>query len=345
MGVRTGYRASMDDGLSGGAGSGDAVSVTFQLSLREYAQATVALLRASRGSRLLGIVFVFFTLAGVMLGPPIRDIGGFLGQIVIPGSVALGFLTGYVALPFCWLVLRRRRDLVETPVTFTADEAGLGYSTALYNSRVTWQFVRRVRDVGPYLVFDNGAGGSLFVPKRAFDAQTFAVLIRLLADKLPGSGFRVGSPPTFLDRFGAWLLVVASVGLVGIFAFLQLGTDRPGNLRVGDCFDRPALGTLDSVARRSCDEPHDAEVIGSQQFPGQPGAPYPGIAGYSAFNDAIAGEEIGAFLRPEIDPSVLAGGALFPSESAWEIGDRRVLFYATSALASKLTSPIGIMSP
>lgn len=335
----------MTGDLSGGAQSGESVSVTFQLSIGEYARATVVLFQASRISRAIGIVVVFFTVAGVLLAPPIQDIGAFLGLIVIPGSFAFALLTGYLALPFCWLMLRRRRDLVESPVTFTADAAGLGYSTAMYDSRVTWQFVRRVRDVGPYLFFDNGVGGNLFVPKRAFDPQAFATLIRLLTEKLPGSGFKVGGSPTFLNRFGSLILVAVSVALVAIVAVLQLGTDNPGNLRVGDCFNRPAFGTLDSVARRSCDELHDAEVVGSLEFPGQPGATYPGAAGFTAFNNSISNDQIRAFLRPGIDWSMLAMAEQFPSESSWAIGDRRVLIYASSAFETKLSSPVGIPPP
>jgi hypothetical protein len=330
---------------TGGAASGDSVAVTFKLSIGEYARATVALIRISRGARLMGIAFLVFAVLGAGLSRPLQDLGTFVSVVAIPGVIGLAFLTGYLALPLCWLAMRRRRDLVESPITFTADDAGLRYATALYDSHVTWQFVRRVRDVGPYLFFDNGAGATLFVPKRAIDPSAYAALLRLLTDKLPGSGFRVGSPPTFLDRFGAWIVVIASVALVGIEIFVQLGTESPGNLRVGDCFDRPAFGTLDSIARRSCTEPHDAEIIGSIQFPGQPTAVYPGAAGFTAFNESIPSDQIGEFLRPGLDSSLLATGAQFPSESAWAIGDRRVLIYATSVVAIKLSSPVGIASP
>lgn len=331
----------MSDELSGERASGESVSVTFRLTIGEYARATAALIRASLGARVVGMAFVVLMIVGIVLSPPIQDVGALLSLIVIPGVIGFAFLTGYLALPICWLAMRRRRDFVESPITFTADDAGLEYSTALYDSHVRWQFVRRVRDVGQYLFFDNVVGASLFVPKRAFDTQGFAALIRLLTDKLPGSGFRVGSPPTILGRFGAWILAAVSIAVIGIVAVLQLGTENPGNLRVGDCFDRPAIGTLDSIARRSCDQPHDAEVIGSLEMPGQPGVAYPSRAGLQDFVDAITDDQIGALLRPGVNPTLLATGVQFPSEPSWSIGDRRVLVYATSALPGKLMSAVG----
>jgi hypothetical protein len=321
------------------------VSVTFKQSLAHYARAVVALQRASLGSRVFGLIFVLVTLSGVLLSPPIQDIGSFATQIAIPGSVALGFITGYFALPFCWLMLRRRRDLVESPITFTADEVGLGYKTALYDSRVTWQYIKRVRDVGAYLFFDSGAGASLFVPKGAFEPQEFAVLKELLTERLPTSGPKVGSPPTFRARYGAWILAGASILLVGVIAFLQFGTENPGILRVGDCFDRPAFGTIDSIVRRSCDEPHDGEVIGSLTYPAAPGASYPNQDGFNQFNDAISADQISSFIRSGTDALLVATSVQFPSQASWAIGDRAVLLMATTASSGKLLSPVGRPAP
>ena len=328
------------DGVPSGS-----VSVTFKQPLADYARAVVALQRASLGSRVFGLIFVLVTLAGVLLSPPVQDIVQFVAQIAIPGTAGLGFITGYFALPFCWLMLRRRRDLVESPITFTADDVGLGYKTALYDSRVTWQFVKRVRDVGAYLFFDNGAGVNLFVPKGAFEPQEFSVLKGLLTERLPASGPRVGSPPTFSTRYGAWILAGASILVIGVIAFLQIGTENPGILRIGDCFDRPAFGTIDSIVRRSCDEPHDGEVFGSLTYPAAPGASYPNQDGFNQFNDAISADLITSFIRSERDAALVATSVQFPSQASWAIGDRRVLVMATAASSGKLLTPVGRPAP
>ena len=289
--------------------------------------------------RAIGLVFVFFTITGLLLAPPNQDLGTLLSLIVVPGLVAIAALTGLIALPLCWLTLRRRRDIVEAPITFTVDDTGIQYATSLYASRVTWQFVRRVRDADRYLFFDNGAGTNQFVPKGAFDGPSFDALTRLLLAKLPGSPV-IRRDATFLSRYGSWLLVIAAGALVAIVAVLQLGTESPASLRVGDCYDRPAFGTLDSITRRSCTEPHDAEMITALTIPARPSDPYPGEDGFTRFTMTVPLEELEAYLRADVDPADLTIGAQFPSEAAWELGDRLVMVYAHSALNGKLTTAV-----
>jgi hypothetical protein len=244
-----------------------------------------------------------------------------------------------IALPVCWLTLRRRRDIVEAPITFTVDDTGIQYATSLYASRVTWQFVRRVRDADRYLFFDNGAGTNQFVPKGAFDGPSFDALTRLLLAKLPGSPV-IRRDATFLSRYGSWLLVIAAAGLVAIVAVLQLGTESPAALRVGDCYDESAFGTLGSITQRSCTEPHDAEMIAALTFPARPSDPYPGEGGFTRFTTSIGNDQLWAYVRDDVDPAGLVIKAQFPTQGSWELGDRLVLVSAQSALKGKLTSPV-----
>jgi hypothetical protein len=244
-----------------------------------------------------------------------------------------------VALPLCWLALRRRRDIVEAPVTFTADDGGIQYATPLYDSRVTWQFVRSVRDADRYLFFDSGAGVSLFVPKSVFDGPSFDALARLLQAKLPGGPVVGRGATSFLSRYGSWLLVIASAALVAIVAALQLGTERPDVLRVGDCYDR-AFGTVDSITRRSCTEPHDEQMIVALTIPGGPSDPYPGEDGFTRFTMTVPLEQLQSYLRDDVDPAGLSIGAQFPSQGSWEVGDRLAMVSARSALNKKLTSDV-----
>ncbi len=165
------------------AGGGDSITVTYRLTLGEIVRAVVGLSARSVGVRLIGFLVVALTIV------PVLD--GDLASIVF---LALGasLVTGWFAAPFAWWQFRKRPDLVEADTTLTLDGDGLRMETPFSNARTAWSTFRKVHDVAGFLLFDNGAGISVVIPKRAFTGSQLGVVHRLLD--------RSGIPPGAATR-------------------------------------------------------------------------------------------------------------------------------------------------
>ena len=156
------------DGVGTGA---DALTVTYRMTVGEAVRAAVGLARRSMGIRLLGLFTVAITAIAALAGDLISLVGVAIG---------LAMVTGWAVAPIAWWQFRKRRDLVGADTTLTVDEAGLGIDSSFTHGRATWDNYRKVHDVAGCLLFDNAAGGSLIVPKRAFTATQLGTVYRLL---------------------------------------------------------------------------------------------------------------------------------------------------------------------
>ena len=92
----------------------------------------------------------------------------------------MALVTGWAVAPIAWWQFRKRPDLVTAGTTLTVDEDGLVLEDGFTHGRTTWDNYRKVHDVAGCLLFDNAAGTSLIVPKRAFAASELGTLYRLL---------------------------------------------------------------------------------------------------------------------------------------------------------------------
>ena len=114
----------------------------------------------------------------------------------------------------------------------------------------------------------------------------------------------------------------------------SVGTTR---LRVGDCFDEPAAGTIRVVNGVPCADPHDAQVVARLSVGGD--GPWPGTEALSA--DArlgcsqAAASAVSALIdvvgAPEVGLS-----AYVPDASAWSDGDRNIICWVGAAEGEKL---------
>lgn len=159
------------------------IKAVYSLAPNEYTKAVRVLSQRSRVGFVMGAVFAIIAVWEIVVEHLYEEPIALLIGAGIPILFSVGFLTGWYCVPFCWYAVRRRPELFSAEMTFEMDDAGLRFQTAMYDSRVAWPYVRRVREIGPFLFFDNGAGSNVFVPERAFDTPTLATVRRKLADR------------------------------------------------------------------------------------------------------------------------------------------------------------------
>jgi ADP-ribose pyrophosphatase len=168
--------------------AGGSVSLIYRLRLSEYVGATALLSRHSRGLQAFGAVITVIGLLALLIG---ADIPTWLPSVVF----GLLILSGLFMVPFAWIGLRRRRELVEEPTTVIADASGITTSNSFGQSHVGWQLYTRVRELGDWFFLDTGGGGSHLIPKRAFSPADLASFRRLVAEAGFGMDGRRKRPP------------------------------------------------------------------------------------------------------------------------------------------------------
>ena len=165
-----------------------AVSLTYRLRLSEYVGAVALLTRHSRGLQAFGSVITVIGLLAFFIG---ADTLTWLPPVVF----GLAVLSGLFMVPIAWIGLRRRRELVEEPMTVIADASGITTSASYGQSHVGWQLYTRIRELGGWFFLDTGTGASNLIPKRAFSPADLASFRRLIAE----AGFGIDGrrkPPT-----------------------------------------------------------------------------------------------------------------------------------------------------
>jgi ADP-ribose pyrophosphatase len=170
------------------AAAPDSVRITYHLRLWEFVGAMAVLTRHSRGMQVFGL----FAMALGLLNLAIR---GDILAVLFPIVFGLSTLTGLFVVPFGWLSLRRRRELIEEPVDMTVDATGITRTTPTNQSHVGWEVYVRVREVGDWFFLDTGAGANFPVPKRAFPPEDLAAFRKLVAAAGFGLDGRRKRPP------------------------------------------------------------------------------------------------------------------------------------------------------
>lgn len=122
-------------------------------------------------------------------------------------------------------------------------------------------------------------------------------------------------------------------------AIVGAGTVAAFELRVGDCFDDGELGDEDivefeNVAAKRCDEPHDNEVFYSYELSGDT---LPSNEVVMEQAGAVCVEEFDAFVGVVYEESELDFFPMWPTQGAWDQGDRTVTCALYSLDGTKLT--------
>jgi ADP-ribose pyrophosphatase len=153
---------------------GDAVTVDFRISIGEAVRAAVGLARRSVLIRWIGILMIVIGVIPALGGDALAVAGIVIG---------LGIVSGWAVAPFAWWQFHNRPDLVGADTRLTLDEDGVTFDDRFTKGRRTWDTYRKVHDVAGCLLFDDAAGASLIVPKRAFSPSQLGALYRLLERK------------------------------------------------------------------------------------------------------------------------------------------------------------------
>ena len=140
------------------------IRAAYRLGPSEYMTAVLVLSQRSRPAFVVGILSTSVGVVALVIGLGLQDPISFVMNALVPIVFGVALVTGWYCVPFSWYAIRKR----------------LRFRTTMYDTRIAWPYVRRVRDLGRFLFFDNGAGGSLFVPERALDAASMATLRRIL---------------------------------------------------------------------------------------------------------------------------------------------------------------------
>jgi hypothetical protein len=152
-----------------------------------------------------------------------------------------------------------------------------------------------------------------------------------------------------LSRFrfsvaGALACMSAVVGACSLFGGQASDSTQ---LNVGDCFDQPAQVTDSSgVERRTCAEPHAAEVIAKTAHPAVAGAAYPTVDELRGFMQATCMPAFGDYTGSSFVPgSGMDFGLFYPLEPAWNNGERGVTCYVFRVDGSKFNGSLRDAAP
>lgn len=174
-----------------------------------------------------------------------------------------------------------------------------------------------------------------------------SIVALVLASQIKRGAAAAGSSFATLAAAGR-AQVLGIVGLftsVAIIGITALGVAGGGSdtaidytrLQPGDCFNRTANGSTVSVVQVSCDQPHNAQVIGRVIAPD---GPWPGVAGFSALVGFTCSENATAYFRGRLDPNVIVT-YIYPQMQAWDEGSRIVVCDLRTRNNAKVTGQIG----
>lgn len=125
-------------------------------------------------------------------------------------------------------------------------------------------------------------------------------------------------------------LAVVGLFVVGGFFFRDRLSSNANDLRVGDCFEEPALAeTVEDVQHQPCTEMHDSEVIYVGQHSAAKGAAVPSDDEYRNYVGAQCLPAFAAYTGLDLmSQEVLDIGYFVPADESWLDGDRKIICYA-----------------
>lgn len=130
-----------------------------------------------------------------------------------------------------------------------------------------------------------------------------------------------------VKRFPIWT-AVGVFALVG-FVFRDFLSGNVGDLKVGDCFDAPALATQDAtvkdVQHHPCSDAHAAEVFFIGNIAGAASSAYPADEAFTSFVRDQCLPAYRDYTGRDFDTDATYDFQwLTPTSSGWEKGDRAI---------------------
>jgi hypothetical protein len=140
------------------------------------------------------------------------------------------------------------------------------------------------------------------------------------------------APPPLIPGRGRTIMVAGFLFLLlAILVFVVKESETPTPLKVGDCFDIPTSATVPNVSHHSCTDAHSAEVFLVTTYTGA-GATVPSAPVIDQFvTDTCDPAVTGYVGKPLASMPDLVIGYIYPSQDAWDHGDRTVTCYVARA--------------
>jgi putative regulator of septum formation len=133
------------------------------------------------------------------------------------------------------------------------------------------------------------------------------------------------------------LVLAAVVGIVAV-AFVILrggGSSAPDNLAVGDCIDVPTSDSISSIPKRSCSQPHGAEVFHVFNAPG--GGAYPSDPDWGPMIYPVCDPAFEAYTGTKVEDRTDIDYQFFvPTQDRWAAGEHGITCFITSIDGSPL---------
>jgi hypothetical protein len=142
-----------------------------------------------------------------------------------------------------------------------------------------------------------------------------------------------------------WVIRIAIIAAIAIGAFVLRDrlTGNAGDLKVGDCFDRPVTAeeTIESVQHHPCTEAHTAELIFQGNHPAAKDAPPPSEEELFTYVESNCLPAFNSYTGTDL----LAGsefdlGFIYPLDEDWNKGDRGITCYAYRLDGATMTTSI-----
>jgi hypothetical protein len=134
--------------------------------------------------------------------------------------------------------------------------------------------------------------------------------------------------------------VVIGAIVAGGILFRDRLTGGAQDLKVGDCFDDQAATVIKEVQHHPCNESHTAEVVLVTAYPAAKGAAYPTDAALENWAGDTCVPVIIGYVGPAADLATLDYGILYPKESDWTDGARKMVCYATQVDLAPMTKSL-----
>jgi hypothetical protein len=146
----------------------------------------------------------------------------------------------------------------------------------------------------------------------------------------------------FVMGWGIRILIVAVIG-GGAFIFRDRLSSNAAELKVGDCFDSPAVATeIKDVQHHPCTEAHNAEVVFVGNMTGADDA-YPGDPLVESWvrTNCVPAWSTYTGKNFETD-TALDIGFYLPTTDGWKHGDRGITCYADRVDRASMTSSVRV---
>ena len=179
------------------AADGATVRFTSYPSQGDILNNAAALARRSAVSQAVGAFATTIAIVAIVLGE---------WWIVFFLAFGLLLLSGYFIVPFMWISIRKRRDLILAPVQVEADRQGVTMTTKQASVRQSWSVYRRVRETHEAFLLEIGTGAVGIIVKAGVSETDQAAFRGLLK----GAGL-IKPPDGILRRLRPLLWIAIGV--------------------------------------------------------------------------------------------------------------------------------------